>query len=179
MHLHTFTSKALALLLATNFLIAKIAVAETVPTLALSSTPINAEQLGEPGRPLSLYLTLRGSKRLDFKARLFAVIDGKVSDVPASTAFQNDRDDAVYQFDIFTPAIDLSYQFFVYSADGQVSSTERFAVTRNCIPGIVSPKLEKDRTLVERATELEEQSKSYDYAIQALGEIKAKIDKNG
>ncbi len=176
-----------SIIIATLFAISLVACpwarAEDQPQFKIQHLPPKPSVLPEPGEPLTLKASLKGTRVSDMRMRLLAVTDGQLLDVSVPSATFNDKDEPSYSFTIHAPLVETGYVFMLYDKQGSVVlSPQWYSVSRGCMPDIsvapdkIDPELqgaEKLKALVEQAQNLERDIQKYQKVLKILDEIKA------
>lgn len=92
-------------------------------------------KLPPPGSDYDIEMKLSGSHKTDEKIQLMLVSDGQLSTIPLKGRL-NDIDEAIYKASIIAPRAQIYYKFAWYKADGSVVISDRFELTRDCLPNI-------------------------------------------
>ena len=102
----------------------------------LFHNPPDARTFKSAGLPLTLKAVLNGTRNVNNKVKLVAVIDGKAIDVASNQVYWYEYDRPVYDFDIFYPKKTLSYVFVMDeygdSLRASKSVSKRYSVKRLC-----------------------------------------------
>ena len=107
----------------------------------IKHTPLEADKLPFPGKPIKLWIALNKTRSIDLRIRAFVVIDGKVMDVPLTHPTYNEADDLVFSGEVPAPLERISYQFFIHGSNpGDVQASPRYSIQRKCVP-ILTPEL--------------------------------------
>lgn len=144
--------------------------------------PPSGMNFGAEGLPMVLQAKLFGTRNVNHKIRLIAVIDGHVMDVPSRQVYWDENDKPVYDFDVYFPKESLSYRF-VIDTYSSVNKSKRFIsgtynVYRNC-------KLKKEYTgkkndILQKASEealiAERDVSVREHIVKLINEIENKAD---
>ncbi|MGI6681278.1 MAG: hypothetical protein ACOX3T_07355 [Bdellovibrionota bacterium] len=85
------------------------------------------------GLPFTLTAKLNGTRNVNNKVRLIAVIDGMAVDVPSNQVYWDEFDRPVYDFEIFYPKKTLSYAFIVEDPNQtKRMMTRKYVANRLC-----------------------------------------------
>jgi hypothetical protein len=135
-----------------------------------------------PGTPFQLSMRMVGGDMTEKRVRLFAVLDGKLVDLPVLTTELDDHDNIIYLTTLHAPLTDLAYQFVAYSLDGTAVMSPRYEVKRDCLPRMsftnlhVNPDLsvpEKLGVLVDQLAGMDNDIQTYEQAAKLLEELQA------
>ena len=98
--------------------------------------PPDASTFKSPGIPFVIKAKLNGTRNVNHKIRMVAVIDGKAVDVASNQVYWDEYDRPVYDFEIFYPEHTLSYTFVMdeYSdlSHGARTISKKYVVNRIC-----------------------------------------------
>ncbi len=87
--------------------------------------PPSATSFKTSGLPMILQAKLSGTRNVNHKIRLIAVIDGDVLDVPSNQVYWDAQDRPVYDFNVYYPKRSISYRF-VIDTYSDLNSSKRF-----------------------------------------------------
>jgi len=150
---------------------------------ALVHTAPKSSELPFPGKPLNLTVRIENSRSFDLRIRALVVRDGVLQDVPVGNPMYDKSDKVIYSGTIPSPLESLSYQFILYGADGKVSSTSRYSISRSCIPDVSLTSLEVDplqgtnpiETNINRAEGLKRDIQEYEEAVALIDALQGAL----
>lgn len=147
--------------------------------IKLLHNPFDSKSLPQPGQLMTLQFLLPETKDLSYKVRALVVLDGEALDMTLDGVL-DEKDRTIYKTEIRAPLVDLSYQFFIQSNGGKVTTTKKYKVARDCLPDtdIIDVEMPADlsavesaRFMVKRTRELERDIQSYNRSIEILKAI--------
>lgn len=98
--------------------------------------PPDARAFKQAGLPLKITAKLNGTRNVNHKIKLIAVIDGKALEVSSNQVYWDEYDRPVYDFEIFYPKRTLSYSFVMDEYANMTLShrsiSKRYNVNRLC-----------------------------------------------
>lgn len=110
------------------------ALAQTPTIIKIIHTPPTVDQLPALGDELKLTFSLEGTRSFDQQVRAVVVRDGKLFEIVPTESTVDANDKPRFTFSINAPYQTLSYQFVVMPTTGNSISSERFNITRDCLP---------------------------------------------
>lgn len=159
--------------------------ADDPTSLHLAHDPRGVQHLGHPGEKLKIEVVLEGTKKTDFPIRMFAVRDGRFVNLVPDRVFHNVLDQPTYEFSLYSPVVELVYQFALFRPDNFLSLTPRFVLRRPCIPDLDLTKLnrtpspnysEEIRSLAREAESLKVDNAGYDELEKLLAKLQKELD---
>jgi len=132
-------------------------------------TPPRVEELPTPGRAMKLKVTIQGAPNLDGSTRAFVVGDGRLMELPLQGVY-NESDDVVYTLDLWSPLAELSYQFVYYPPQGTPGISQRYALSRPCLPNwkLTDAKIDRELNTEPRVKELIRVTRDLDIDLKGL-----------
>ncbi len=167
--------------LITLSLVFSTAVAAEGP-ISFAHQPPTLAELPPPGRSLTLFAYLKNSADASLPVRAIIVKDGRMMMIDPTKVYRNEYDQATFEFKIYAPVAEISYQFVLSNKGGQLITSTNFKLRRTCLPE-VSVKVEKPpgpagvqiNAMLEQAKGLEIELKTWEHAAKALDELKAAL----
>ncbi len=140
-----------------------------------------------PELPTKLSVEVAGTRIMNQKMRLVALIDGRVFDQTLPEGPINIYERPTYTFTIHSPGSKISYRFYYTTEEGTILPSKWFEMKRKCIPYVPgaaqrepakdSTALEKLSTLNVKAQQLEREIQLMNQAADMIEELKRSIDK--
>lgn len=144
----------------------------------LAHTP--PAQLGVPGQPLRLNITLKNTDKFFYSLRVAAVIDGKLIEYSVPEGGLDISDTPFYNVDIFNPLETLSYRIMLYGPGDEMIISKRYTIRRDCKPNLETVKIEQidkhplefDKVkLGKQALRLESELNTYQRALELMEDV--------
>lgn len=149
-------------------------------------TPPEAGSLPSPGSQYKLLMQLQGTNDLELSVRALVVNDDRLMDVRSSKSYMDEREVATYEFNVLAPLAETSYQFVVYGNKTSPQLSERYRLTRSCLPRVkpidivpVEGTSAKERflKLQSQSNSLERDLAEYDGIVNILNAFKEELRK--
>lgn len=155
------------------------------PAPRVVHTPPDPGRLPPPGTPLQIEATILNSSQVSQRLRVIAIEDGELFDFSEIEGIVDVHDNPHYIIPFYAPVRELSYQFFLYDKSGKVIPSQRFSLTRNCLPAteLVSLPVPDDKkndatTLANVAARLEKEIEAYENSVKLLNELEQELSKS-
>ena len=151
-------------------------------SISFTHQPPTLAELPPPGRALTLFAYLKNSADASVPVQAIMVKDGRMMMINPTKAYRNEYDQATFEFRIYAPVAELSYQFVLSNKDGKLLTSNNYKIRRTCLPE-VSVKVEEPdgsarvqiKAMLEQAKGLEVELKTWEHAAKALAELKAAL----
>lgn len=148
--------------------------------LELKHQPIKSGLLAPPGEKMTLKVELLGERDINKNIRALLVQDGRLMDLPMLGSI-DEQDRIIYSLDIKASLVELVYQFVLRNADGSAIISERYNISRECLPDVsladissldTVEQTERAKELVKLAAELEQDVKVYNQILSEVTQLK-------
>ena len=138
--------------------------------------------LPNPGERLTIYSAVQGIMDFEGSMKMLVVEDGIARLISSEKSSIDEYNNTVFSFELQSPLASLEYSFFYYGSEGQLSSSKRYQIVRNCLPKVNFKMDEvaldnKQLSTLKKAQKLEKEIILIDEAIKIAEEIKAELEK--
>jgi len=154
------------------------------PPIQVVHRPPDLQNLPQASPWLPVTIELRNTKDVNLKIRLVGSRDGRLLDITMPKGNLNVQDFPEYRVEIPAPMAAMSYQFVVHQPDGNLVTSQRFAVRRACVQNfrveVTDTGADADfkrsvGELVAKAKGLERETLQLDASLKILEELRKTI----
>ena len=141
--------------------------------------PPQAQEIPAPGDAMTLIVGLSGSMDTERTLVGYFTKDGKITKVPSYKAYLDINDKPVYELMVNAPVQDMSYRFVVYNPDGSITESEKYSLSRVCVPRVdkypdlktIANASERFKLVTAQSKDVETEIKRYERVMGLLDEI--------
>jgi hypothetical protein len=107
--------------------------------------PILASELPAPGSAMQLKVKLTNTRDTERKLQALITADGRLYELAPTKSYLDEFDQPTYEFDLYSPLAEISYQFILSNPDKSHVVSDRFQLRRSCIPRIDTSGLDLEK----------------------------------
>lgn len=160
-----------------------------LPAPSIEHTVPDSASLPPPGSKVKLSAFLVDSNQFERPMRLVVSRDDRTLDVWLPAGKLDDRERALYEFNLYAPEYRFRYRFIWYSPEGVAISSPQFTLERSCrfpskqvapdeatLKGDALSEAEETARLFHVSEALNREISAYQEATKLLGELRGKIN---